>query len=135
MRLGEAIRLDRSDLDSDNGVLVVGDSKCSKSRESTLHPSTFAALSDYQHLVDERFPGPRRPGLLVSTRGSRLVRQNIEYVFPRLGAPGGSEASLGSLPSQAPRLCRHSLAIHTLCWTGIAKDWTCNPGCCSCPPS
>jgi integrase len=113
MRLGEAIRLDRSDLDSDNGVLVVRDSKFSKSREIPLHPSTFAALSDYQHLLDQRFPGPRCPALLVSTRGTRLVRQNIEYVFPRLVRQAGLKPRSDRCH---PRLhdFRHSLAVNTL---------------------
>ena len=41
MRVGEAIRLDRGDVDFAHGLLVVRDSKFGKSRELPLHPSTM----------------------------------------------------------------------------------------------
>ena len=44
MRVGEAIRLDRSDIDLANRLLVVRDSKFGKSREVALHPTTITAL-------------------------------------------------------------------------------------------
>ena len=44
MRVGEAIRLDRSDIDSRHGLLVVRDSKFGKSRELAVDPSTIKAM-------------------------------------------------------------------------------------------
>jgi integrase/recombinase XerD len=113
MRLGEVIRLDRSDLDQDNSVLVVRDSKFSKSREIPLHPTTLAVLAHYQRLADRRFPQPNCPALLVSTRGTRLIRQNIEYVFARLVRRAGLKPRSNRCH---PRLhdFRHSLAVNTL---------------------
>jgi integrase/recombinase XerD len=113
MRLGEAIRLDRTDLDQDNSVLVVRDSKFSKSREIPLHPTTLAALAHYQRLAGRHFPQPNCPALLVSTRGTRLIRQNIEYVFPRLVRHAGLKPRSDRCH---PRLYdfRHSLAVNTL---------------------
>ena len=40
MRVGEAIRLDRSDLSPGEGLLTIWDSKFGKSRQLLLHPST-----------------------------------------------------------------------------------------------
>src|SRR5665213_187673 len=47
MRVGEAIALDRADLDPHQGLLVVRHGKFGKSRELVLHSSTVAALRSY----------------------------------------------------------------------------------------
>ena len=113
MRLGEVIRLDRTDLDAAEGILTIRDSKFAKSRQIPLHPSTLGALADYGQLRDQRFPDPRTPSLLVSTAGTRLISQGIHYVFARLVRQAGLQPR-----SQAcrPRLhdFRHSLAVNTL---------------------
>ena len=113
MRLGEAIRLDRSDLDEANGCLVVRDSKFAKSREVPLHPSSLEALAEYGRLRDEHFGELQQPSLLVSTRGRRLISQNIEFVFARLVARAGLEPRSDRC---RPRLhdFRHALAVNTL---------------------
>src|SRR6266700_3880147 len=113
MRLGEVIRLDRTDLDAAEGILTIRDSKFAKSRQIPLHPSTLGALAGYGQLRDQRFPDPGTPSLLVSTAGTRLISQGIHYVFARLVRQAGLEPR-----SQAcrPRLhdFRHSLAVNTL---------------------
>jgi integrase len=113
MRLGEAIRLDRADLDAAGGIVTIRDSKFAKSRQIPLHPSTLGALAEYGQLRDQRFPDPRTPSLLVSTAGTRLISQNIHYVFARLVRQAGLQPR-----SPACRPClhgfRHSLAVNTL---------------------
>ena len=52
MRVGEAIRLDRADLDVANGLLTVRETKFGKSRELPLHPSTVTALREYLRVRD-----------------------------------------------------------------------------------
>ena len=47
MRVGEAIRLDRDDVDLAHGVLTVRETKFGKSRELPLHPTTVDALREY----------------------------------------------------------------------------------------
>jgi integrase len=113
MRLGEAIRLDRSDLDIDEGILTIRDSKFSKSREVPLHPSVLAAVADYGKLRDRWCLSPKATSLLVSTVGSRLISQNVHYVFARLVRQAGLEARSDRC---RPRLhdFRHSLAVNTL---------------------
>ena len=48
LRLGEAIRLDRVDVDDRHQLLRVLDSKFGKSREVVLHDSTLRALDAYR---------------------------------------------------------------------------------------
>ena len=113
MRLGEVIRLDRSDLDTAEAIVTIRDSKFGKSRQVPLHPSTLDALADYARVRDQRCPEPSAPSLLISTAGTRLIRQNVEYVFARLVRPAGLRARSDAC---RPRLhdFRHSLAVHTL---------------------
>jgi integrase len=44
MRVGEAVRLDNQDVDLDEGILTIRDSKFGKSRQVPVHPSTVEAL-------------------------------------------------------------------------------------------
>jgi integrase/recombinase XerD len=47
MRVNEAIALDRSDFDPDEGVVLVRRAKGSKTRELPLHPSSSDAFAHY----------------------------------------------------------------------------------------
>jgi integrase/recombinase XerD len=84
LRLGEAIRLDRGDVDARHRLLRIIDSKFGKSREVVLHDSTMHALSEYGRLRDRRFPEPRCEAFLVSLRGTRLRKNCIHHMFARL---------------------------------------------------
>ncbi len=64
IRIGEALALDRGDLDAHDGMLIVRDAKFGKTRLVPLHPSTTAALTRYAALRDEHHPG--RPLLRCS---------------------------------------------------------------------
>ncbi len=113
LRLGEAIRLNRVDVDDRHQLLRILDSKFGKSREVVLHDSTMCALTDYGRLRDERFPQPRCEAFLVSTRGTRLRKNCIHHMFPRLVQTAGlTPRSSGC----RPRLhgLRHSFAVRTL---------------------
>ncbi len=55
LRLGEAIRLDRVDVDDRHQLLRILDSKFGKSREVVLHDSTMSALDAYGRLRDQHF--------------------------------------------------------------------------------
>ena len=59
LRVGEAIRLDRDDVDAEHQLLRIIKSKFGKSREVTLHESTMQALTTYGRLRDELCPRPR----------------------------------------------------------------------------
>lgn len=113
MRSGEAIRLDRDDVDWAQGVLTIRDSKFHKSREIPLHPGALDALGAYARLRDECCPRPKAPNFFVSMAGTRLLRCNVERTFQVLVASAG----LGQRPKRRnPRLhdLRHTFAVTTL---------------------
>jgi integrase len=115
LRVGEAIGLDREDVDLDQGVLLVADFK-GKSRRVPLHPSTVTALQAYATRRDGLLPHPASTAFLISTTGTRLHSSNLGLAF----AETVRRADLGPAPGQPrPRLgaLRHSFAVHTL------QDW------------
>ena len=64
LRIGEAIKLDRSDVDWAEGVLLIRESKFGKSRLVPLHASSMQALADYARLRDQLQPRPGGAELL-----------------------------------------------------------------------
>ncbi len=113
MRVGEAIRLDRSDLDLDRGVITVRDSKFGKSRELPLHGSTVQALDAYLQRRDKLLPAASTEALFVSSAGSRLLYCNVSWTFLRLVERAGLRPRSASC---RPRLhdLRHSFAVRTV---------------------
>jgi len=122
IRIGEAIALDRGDLDAGSGLLVVRDAKFGKARLVPLHPSTTGALTRYAALRDEHHPRPASPALLLSTAGTRLLHSNVGLTFTRLA----SQAGLTRRPASCrPRIhdIRHSFAVATvLGWHAAGAD-------------
>jgi integrase/recombinase XerD len=113
MRMGEAIRLDRADLDWNNGVLTVRSSKFGKSREVPLHPSTLGALRAYQRRCDQLCPRPKAPSFFISTTGTRLDQPTVGATFVMLARQAGLRPrSLRCRPR--PHDLRHSFAVRTL---------------------
>lgn len=113
MRVGEAIRLDRDDLDDEHSVLVVRDTKFGKSREVPLHESTLAALHGYLRRRDELLPQAAAPTLFISTTGTRMLYKSVQPMFAKLCKQAGLQPRS---PRCRPRLhdLRHSLAVSTL---------------------
>jgi integrase len=113
MRAGEAIRLDRDDLDEAKGLLTVRNSKFGKSREVPLHPTTVEALQLYARLRDQLFPRPIAPSFFVSTRGTRLIYNCFHITFLEL-------VRQACLPRRSPSCrprphdLRHAFAVRTL---------------------
>ena len=66
IRVGEAIALDRGDVDLASGRLVVRHGKFGKARELTLHPTTVTALRRYQRLRDRSAPATGTAAFFVS---------------------------------------------------------------------
>lgn len=113
LRVGEAMRLDRSDVDWEGAVLIVRDSKFAKSREVLVHESTLEALRTYGRCRDRLCPAPLAPSLLVSTRGTRLVHPTVHGAFRQIlrGAGLWQDSKSGR-----PHIhgLRHSFAVRTL---------------------
>ena len=113
MRIGEAIRLDRNDLDLEAGVLTVWLSKFGKSRELPLHDSTLDALRTYLRRRDRLYPRPAAPSLFISTAGTRLLYCNVQWTFARLVRQAGLKPHSAN---SSPRLhdLRHTFAVRAL---------------------
>lgn len=113
MRVGEAIGLDRDDLDLSAGILTVHNGKFGKSRQLALHPSTATALRTYATTRDRRHRHLRTPAWFVSAAGTRLIYQNVHYRFHRLtGIAGLAPRSASCRPR--PHDLRHTFAVNTL---------------------
>lgn len=112
MRVGEAIRLDLSDLNWDDAVIHIRESKFGKSRLVPVHPSTMARLKAY---TDQRgLYRPRRgnDSLFVSRTRKRLIYESVDEVFRRLRTASG----IGTGSNTKPRIhdLRHTFAVATL---------------------
>jgi len=113
MRIGEAVGLDRSDFDSDHGVLVVRHGKFAKSRELPLHPSTTGALRRYLRREDRPRPATSTDALLVSSAETRLLICNVQSTFRMLRRRARIKPRSDAC---RPRLhdIRHSFAVRTM---------------------
>ena len=113
MRVGEALRLDRDDVDLEACFVLVRRSKFNKSRELPVHTSTALALRSYAELRDSVFPCPRSDAFFVSLAGTRLLYCNFHFAFlAMVSAAGLSRRSRACRPR--PHDLRHSFAVSTL---------------------
>ena len=92
LRIGEALRLDRDDLDRDQGLLTVRHSKFANSRELPLHPGTLAALNTYASHRERLRPNPQTTAFVVSAAGTRLALSTVQATFSRLVRQAGLTA-------------------------------------------
>lgn len=121
MRVGEAIKLDRGDVDWTEGVLLIRESKFGKSRLVPLAPSAMAALQDYAALRDRLQPRPDGPSFFVSLTRKRLLYAVVSQTFRQLIDTAG----VGAGAPRPPRLhdLRHSFAVATLLgWYRTGED-------------
>lgn len=121
IRVGEALRLDRADVDRLNGVLHIRESKFGKSRFVPVLPSTLAALDQYALIRDQLLLRPATPSFFVSVRGTRLIYPVVQQVFQRLRESAG----VGAGSTIRPRIhgLRHTFAVRTLMeWYRTGQD-------------
>lgn len=113
LQVGEAMRLDRGDLDLERGLLLVRDSKFGKSRELPLHATAVRALRGYLRRRQRLQPRPQAEALFVSLAGTRLRYCNVNWTFLRLVRRAGLEPRSATC---RPRLhdLRHSFAVRTV---------------------
>lgn len=121
MRIGEALGLDRGDVDFAHGVLTVRDSKFGKTRELPVHDSTIAALAAYAKRRARWFPHDLTPAFFVSAAGTRVLYCNFHLGFKELVERAGIERRSPSCRPR-PHDLRHSFAVRTL--TGWYRDGT-----------
>ena len=113
MRRGEALGLNRDDLDASSGVLTIRQAKFDKPRQLPLHTSTVAALVAYAQQRDQLCPRPRTVAFFVSTTGARLSASTVWQTFHTLLQEAGIKSRT---PGCRPRIhdARHTFAVTSL---------------------
>jgi integrase len=110
MRVGEAIRLDRDEVDWDDAVLLVRDTKFHKGRNVPVSDSTINALGDYARIRDRRPLSTSR--FFTSLCGTPIHYNNFSFTFRNAVMAAGIGSSLQVQPHIHD--LRHSFAVRTL---------------------
>ena len=117
LRLGEALGLDRDDVNLQAGILRIRCAKFGKSRFVPVHDSTRRALRRYEKRRDTLLRRLSSPAFLLSERGMRVTQCSARYNFVVVSRAIGLRASTtGGRHGHGPRLhdMRHRLAVRTL---------------------
>jgi Site-specific recombinase XerD len=113
MRIGEAISLNRGDVDLAGGRLTIRFGKFGKTRELALHPSTIEVLRTYRRLRDRSATPAGTSAFFVSTAGTRLLYCNVHNTFHRLVEDVGLRPRSASCRPRIHDL-RHTFAVKTM---------------------
>lgn len=111
MRVGEALGLQRDDVDLAEGVLTIRNTKFGGSRMVPLHPTVTSALRSYATDRNRMCPRPRARTFFVSTVGTAVLYRAVCQTFDQLRAATGLHSA-----TPRPRIhdLRHSFAVNTL---------------------
>ncbi len=109
LRRAEALGLDMSDIDLRSRVLHVRKGKGSKPRTVPIMDGLKNAIKDYKALRRTMVRGPDHGALMLTQRGGRLNKGNIQAIFRNLN-------KRDAVPGRNlhPHLMRHSIAVHYL---------------------
>lgn len=113
MRVGEVLRLDLNDVDLDQGVITIRNSKFGKSRLVPVHETTRIALQRYREERDAFLAGQLVKAFFISTHGRRVGHTALDRAFRRLTKRLGLRDVAAS---SGPRLhdLRHTMAVEVL---------------------
>jgi integrase/recombinase XerD len=117
IRIGEALALDRGDVDLHGGVLLVR-GKGGHQREVPLHETTTAALAQYARLRERHHPSPATPAFF-SARGVRLTNGTFHDTFRTLVRRAGLQGR-----SQRPYPRPHDYADLRVMPTSWRRAWS-----------
>jgi integrase len=113
LRISEAIRLNREDVDLKQGLLTIRLTKFGKSRLVPIHFSTVTKLKQYTHQRDNLYPRSPTSRFFLSNRGTPLTDCMVRQTFVKLSRQLGLRKASDSF---GPRLhdLRHRFAVTTL---------------------
>jgi integrase len=117
MRIGEAVGLDRDDVDLRQGDLTIRHAKFGKSRLVPLHASVRDALIRYAARRDQIMLRADSAAFFISERGSRVTRSNAQGNFAKISQEIGlREPQEDYRHGHGPRIhdLRHRFAVKTL---------------------
>ncbi len=113
MRMGEAVNLDREDVDLQRGLLTLRHTKLDRDRHVPIHPTTHKALLDYQTYRERIYRTATPSSFFLAEHGRRLNKETVRETFVKLSRQIGLR---GPCQSHGPRLqdLRHRFAVHTM---------------------
>lgn len=113
MRVGEALRLQDRDIDTDTAVITIRGTKFDKSRQVPVTADTIDALDTCIEARDQTLPSRSCPNVFVSGAGTAVAYTHFGLTFRQaIHAAGIGEP----VPAGRPRIhdLRHSFAVRTL---------------------
>lgn len=113
VRIGEAIRLDQSDIDYQRNLVTVVESKFGKSRQLAVHTTTTAALRAYLARRDRPVAAEPTDAVFTSAVGTRLTYCNVHLAFKRIVKQAGL-TTRSTVCRPRPHDLRHTFAVDTL---------------------
>jgi integrase len=112
LRSGEALRLDRADVDLATGVLHIRKTKFRKDRLVPVHPTTLKALQAYARSRDITIPVLKSSAFFLSMRGNRLSSDALYDALSRACVLAG--LSQNATRALRPHDLRHRFAVTRL---------------------
>jgi integrase/recombinase XerD len=122
LRISEAIKLERQDVDFNQGLLTIRQTKFNKSRLIPLHISTREVLAEYAQRRDQLLPTQSSQCFLLNDHGRSLESSAVRRTFYDLSRQIGLR---GPVDHTGPRLhdFRHRFALNTLIqWYRAGED-------------
>jgi integrase len=122
LRISEALRLTRKDVDLNGSVLFIAETKFSKSRLVPLHASTRQELRKYGQHRERRHPVPKTDAFFVTELGTSLKYWRTIMLFSKL------RDDLAWRGPRPPRIhdLRHTFAVmRILRWYQEGADVDC----------
>lgn len=113
MRVGEAVALERADVDLDDGVITIRAqiAKLERARLLPLHPTTTDALRRYTAERKRLCPRPRSTAFFLSRTGTALDRSSVAETLRQITTALGLRSQ--TVRPRAQDL-RHTFAVRTL---------------------
>ncbi len=111
MRIGEAIALERQDVDLDAGLITIRKAKGDRARLVPLHPTATEALRRYASVRDRLCPRPRSRAFFLSSAGTPVLAVGLRATFREITTRIGIRTK-----EVRPRIhdLRHRFAVQTL---------------------
>lgn len=111
--LGEAMRLERRDIDFRRHRITIRSSRFQRSREIPIGSDLYQILLRYRRVAHRKRSG-QDPHFFLTTEGSRLKDRTIHKTFERVRALAGIRRNDGA--HYQPRLhdLRHTFAVHRM---------------------
>ena len=117
LRIGETLRLDDSDVDTNKAVLQIRHAKNGRNRTVPITPCTAERLADYRSLRDRILHAVDTPAFFLGERGQRVRVAAAERSFAQVSQKIGlRERQPSGRRGRGPRLhdLRHTMAVRTL---------------------